>query len=284
MRAEREHVETATGRTVVVKRFTARRFDVPWHRHPEVELTRIDRGAGQRMVGATVEPFGAGDLVLLGAGVPHTWRSETAADEVAATVVQFRVEQVQALAAAFAEATPVAAMIRRASGGLRFGAGSADAELDALVRDAAEGDAAAVPGRLLTLLARLASAAAEPVDAAPVTPLGEAAGARVEALTTLLQARFREGVSNAELAAAVHLSESAAARLFRRAMGQGFTDYLNSLRVADACRRLADTDAPVGDVALDSGFGNLSHFHRVFRQRVSQTPLQYRRSVQALRR
>jgi hypothetical protein len=51
-------------------------FDAPWHFIPNTKLTYIARSHGNRFVGDHVEPFDAGDLVLLGPGLPHFWRND----------------------------------------------------------------------------------------------------------------------------------------------------------------------------------------------------------------
>ena len=46
---------------------------------------------------------------------------------------------------------------------------------------------------------------------------------------------------------------------------------------------LNHTALPILDVALRSGFGEISHFHRSFRERFKMTPLKYRKQCEAAR-
>ena len=68
-------------------------FDAPFHFHPEIELTYILEGNGRRFVGNDVASFQAGDLVLIGANLPHFWYSNRDyKKESKAIVVQFDVD------------------------------------------------------------------------------------------------------------------------------------------------------------------------------------------------
>ncbi|MBY0368875.1 MAG: hypothetical protein K2X12_21765, partial [Burkholderiaceae bacterium] len=72
-------------------------FDGPVHTHPMLELTRIERGSGLRFIADTVEPFAAGDLVLVAPRVGHAWwtgRADRVPGAAAATVLQFHVAPV----------------------------------------------------------------------------------------------------------------------------------------------------------------------------------------------
>jgi uncharacterized RmlC-like cupin family protein len=46
-----------------------------WHFHPELELTYIIHGKGNRFVGDSIEFFDGGDLVLIGTILPHVWKN-----------------------------------------------------------------------------------------------------------------------------------------------------------------------------------------------------------------
>ena len=63
--------------------------------------------------------------------------------------------------------------------------------------------------------------------------------------------------------------------------GTTFTEYVLEQRVKDANRRLADPgrdERTISAIAFDVGFGNLSYFNRVFRNRFGMTPSNARRA------
>ncbi|RMG82417.1 MAG: cupin domain-containing protein, partial [Bacteroidetes bacterium] len=68
-------------------------FDTSWHYHPEYELIYIDKGEGIRYVGDSVAPFSPGELVLVGAYLPHLWKNDDrhvdSKYEVKNTILQF---------------------------------------------------------------------------------------------------------------------------------------------------------------------------------------------------
>ena len=88
--------------------------------------------------------------------------------------------------------------------------------------------------------------------------------------------RMREGyarpITLAELATDAGIHPSHLAREFRRHHGMTAGEYLRRIRVAAATRRLADTDIPLSQVALDVGFADQSHMGRYVRRYLGTTP------------
>jgi AraC-like DNA-binding protein len=72
------------------------------------------------------------------------------------------------------------------------------------------------------------------------------------------------------------LSVAHLSHLFHKETGVTFTKYVQSLRVKEAKRLLAETDNSITAVCIACGFNNLTHFNRVFRGAEGCSPRQYR--------
>lgn len=86
-------------------------------------------------------------------------------------------------------------------------------------------------------------------------------------------------ISLAEVSEAAHLSTSHLAHRFRQKVGVGYQQYVTSLRIEAAKTLLATTDLPVGVVAEDVGYPNLTNFYRLFQRETAATPAAFRREA-----
>lgn len=66
-------------------------------------------------------------------------------------------------------------------------------------------------------------------------------------------------------------------RLFKSATGTTLAVYLNELRIEHASAMLTTTYYDIIDIALESGFENLSTFYHLFKKKKGVTPNQYRK-------
>jgi AraC-like DNA-binding protein len=88
---------------------------------------------------------------------------------------------------------------------------------------------------------------------------------------------YRRGVRLEELLKLSGMSRATFARQFQRHAGKSFSAFMNEIRVQGVCRALKETDLPVGVVALEEGFNQLSFFNRIFLRLVGCTPREFRR-------
>jgi transcriptional regulator GlxA family with amidase domain len=97
----------------------------------------------------------------------------------------------------------------------------------------------------------------------------------------MMEANLEEPLSPEELAAYVGLSRRHLERLFRKHLGRSPAQYYIELRLERARHLLYQTDMPVLDVALASGFVSASHFSKCYRHMYGKTPRAERVGVAA---
>lgn len=92
----------------------------------------------------------------------------------------------------------------------------------------------------------------------------------------ILEAHYRENLTQAEIAEAVHLNPAYFSTLFKKNMGKGFREYLAELRITAVKKRLRNSTERIKDIAATEGFDDYPYFCRLFKHLVGQTPQEYR--------
>ena len=75
----------------------------------------------------------------------------------------------------------------------------------------------------------------------------------------------------------LHISKYYISHLMSSKLKMGFNDYINSLRISNACKQLLKTDASVTEISEAVGFNTLRTFNRAFMKQMGMTPSEYRR-------
>lgn len=100
--------------------------------------------------------------------------------------------------------------------------------------------------------------------------------AKLEPGLRLINARFREPLGIDEICSACHMSRTYFSSLFSQTHGITCSEYIERLRISNACMLLITTGRAVVDIALESGFSSLSTFNSAFKKHCGKTPSQYR--------
>ncbi len=258
-------------------------FPWNWHYHPEIELTLIRSGRGNRLVGDHSASYGALDLVLLGPNLPHTWSSTDAGQRRKpgghrAVVIQFLPGVLTEPQRGLPEFAAIAALLAESVRGLRFSAGTAQ-RLEDRMRAMASRAGIYRWLALMRILADLAGSDRQPLASEKyLHRRSSASGSRLERVTAHLENHFREELPLAEAARVAGLTPGAFSKFFRKMTRKTFVDYRNTLRIREACRALAETDRPITEIAYACGFSNLANFNRRFLRETGVVPRDYRRT------
>ena len=256
-------------------------YGARWHFHPEVQLTLVLKSSGYRIVGDNIAPLLPGDLVLVGASLPHVWHQDESPrkknDAVHAIVVRFREDFLGDHFLQSPEMGAARRLFQRSARGLCVTGATRD-RTAALLRDLAGEQGL---GRLLKLL-EIVKVLAEskhlqPIASANFSPeLRDSDTPRMQRVMRYIHDRLDQVIEREDVARCAALSEGAFSRFFKTRTGKTLPQYINELRIGNACTRLRDAGAKVADIALECGFENLANFNRQFRAITGMSPREYR--------
>jgi len=93
-----------------------------------------------------------------------------------------------------------------------------------------------------------------------------------------IHSHYQEPIGLDELSEAAMMSRSYLCTCFKTYFHIRIFEYIDRLRIENACLLLSSTDESITDIALTSGFGSVSYFNRIFKKAVMMSPGDYRKS------
>jgi AraC-like DNA-binding protein/ligand-binding sensor protein len=94
-----------------------------------------------------------------------------------------------------------------------------------------------------------------------------------------IQQHQTEDITLSQVARAVNTSTFYFCKLFKKHTNVHFTDYVSRLRIENAKNLLLNPNLRISEIAYEVGFQSLTHFNRVFKRIVGQSPTLYRGRV-----
>jgi len=256
-------------------------FNVPFHVHPEIEITEIIAGNGYRLIGDQRHDFESGDLVMIGAHLPHAYfgyQTQQVAQSKA-RVLQFEPTKMQIVTSKIPEFQVLKGVLEKAAFGIQL-KGHAAAQVSAMIREAMR-----LPDlkAFLTVLEILHGFALAPEEEQQqICALGFQPHAvskdyeRLQNLLVFINTHFAESISQNTLAQHIGLTPSAFSREFKRLTGRTLSHYVNEVRIGRACLMLIENMMSIAQIAHECGYQTLSHFNQQFKSIKRMTPTKYK--------
>ena len=279
MKAFFEQLVTGVGSSISIIQLEMTHFDGPYHFHPELELTWIRESSGRRYVGDNVSDYGPGDLVLVGANVPHCWLSgkEAATSKARAIVVQFLPSFAGEPFLDLPEVNKIQHLIKKASSGLII-KGNTKAKIISQIEKCAAADGFS---RLLHFL-EILDLIANSKETEPIAPYSAGMTAspsetkRFQRVYSHLIGNYQKDISLQEVANIANLTPTAFCRYLKKATRKTLVEIVTEFRINHACQLLRNSKKSVNEICFECGFGNISYFNKTFKTTTKFTPLQYR--------
>ncbi|MEM6966431.1 MAG: AraC family transcriptional regulator [Bacteroidota bacterium] len=269
-----ESIELRDKKSILAFHYSKKRFETPWHFHPQHELTYIESSYGTKFIGDYVGNFEPGELVLLRSNLPHCWKNHVEEKENAQSYV---VQWNKGIFTKIPELSGVFAMLKTAARGMVFS--KEDTQyLVASIKQLPQLPREELYIQLLTILIQLTKCSYETLsenrflDDFPMEH-----SSRISKIHDFVEANYQRKIYLKDLSNLVNMSEPSFSRFFSKTMGRPFFVFLNEYRINMASRMLIDTDKSVAEIGFACGYESLPFFHKQFNRFKGESPSKYRK-------
>jgi len=253
-----------------------------WHYHPEFELVYIQESTGTQFIGDSIKPFKPGDLILIGADLPHMWLNENhyfdnpIPNSAKALTVHFRKDFAGEKLFEIPEFNSIKKLISRAANGINF-----NIPEDSLIPHMMETLAESTGFNRFNLFIELLNDISLLDDYAIISsdgfknPSSYQGDGRIDKIYQFSLNNFQRNIKLEEVAELVYLNPTAFCRYFKKTTKKNYFRFLNEIRIGYACKLLLEENRDISEVGYACGFNNLSNFNRQFKLITKISPTAY---------
>lgn len=242
------------------------------HQQPTWELSYVIHGSGHRTIGTLTEPFCEGEVVLVIPDIPHQWKfSET--DDYMECISIFFSPNLLDIIGSIPQMHEMTAFFGSQEEAVSFSGELRQRIAEQLQRMKSETEAERI-ATLLGLLVAISQSRGE-MDIVGRRALTDCEQ-RMYDVEQFLKCNLKRDLSVADIARHVSMHPSSLCSFFRRQTGMTLFARLTEIRLQSACYLLRSTHLTVQQVCYESGFNDVPHFCRIFKQTFGNTPKGYR--------
>jgi AraC-like DNA-binding protein len=280
LKASVEIITPAKRESFLIRKFDKKGFLAPFHFHPEYELTCILEGKGKRFVGNNMSGFQKNDLALMGSNLPHCWKLTPSINEKASSIViQFNPGFLGTVFFETPEISGIQKLLKRSEGGIEFSGKIKEQVRKSMLDVLVEKNNFKKLILLLEILNEL-SVSKEYIllnKGCSVCAQTENNRARINKVQAYIVENFHNEISLNKAAQIIRMTPNAFCKYFKKVTRKTFMETVINYRINFAIQLLTETDKSIADVCFESGFGDISHFYKLFTSRMETSPLNYRK-------
>lgn len=253
-----------------------------WHYHPEIELLFMKKSSGTWLIGDHIGHFQCGDVVMLGAHLPHCFRH--AYDYIERNDAAGETICVKFMPGLFGndffnlpEATELKKLLFKCNSGLRL-KGKTKMHVAGLVQKMLT----APPGKKLIYLLSALEEIAQSKEYIALSSKGFTQSPadidkdRIKLIFEYTFNHYSEKITIDQLASLLNMTQQSFCRYFKSKTKKTYIRFLMEVRIGYACRLLAEDEKNVAEISYQCGYNNISHFNHQFKMITKKKPLKYK--------
>ena len=263
-----------SSRSLTCRSFLGKGFFCPFHLHHEFELVFIEKGYVEAFIGNQKQHLSAGELQLIGANVPHSFKLDGEAHMQLLSKYIHLEDGCFTTLKYIAEFEFVVELIELFSSGAVY-------QLNPVMKQ-----------RYLLIFEkqgtkRLLAALDFFTELLKLTPIRYASENYLlcdnsSSAMSFIMLNATQDIRLAEVAKQLNMSVSTLTRTLKKSLGMTYVEFVNHTRINIACELLREECKSITQVAFDSGFKSSSQFNKTFKQTLKISPRKYRECYRTL--
>ncbi len=273
-----EKVPLKTDEIISVVKSESFALDYPYHIHPEFELIIILNASGKRFVGNHIGNFEGTDMAFLAPTLPHKWKFENTREDSCLLVLKFK-ELLLTNDIFYSDGCqPFNSFLHSAKQGLHFTNKSDILYCKRKLEKLAKLKGVDLVMASLQLIYHIYKIRDKQTLSAKTYSINIPNNKlnKIDNIYSYILENFNNSLSIENIANEFNLSKSGFCNFFKRHTGSNFSEFVNELRVSQACKMLIETTESVSSICFNTGFGNISYFNRKFKEITRHSPRSYR--------
>lgn len=257
-------------------------FDHPFHFHQLCELVWIEKGHGKLIMGDYVGDYQEGDLILIAPEMPHLLQSDAVYYKelnliTKAIAIYFPLDYILNMTDDSASISDYQKLMKRSQRSVRF-----FGDIKALALDKIDilrtSSGLSQVGTFLQIIDVLSKATdyESLASVAYHTSFDEKDMKRFNDVYQFLLKNFASDITLKDVAEISHMSPNSFCRFFKLKTRKTFVQFLNEIRIGNACKLLQSDNYSLKEICYLSGYNNPTSFHVAFKQIMKMTPIEYR--------
>ena len=280
-------VPEVSGESVRIEHWDFDHFYDPLHFHEECQLTYIIEGSGILFIGSAVSDFMAGDAFLIGKNIPHVLRNgeeyyfHNPLIHSRAITIFFKMDLFVPLFERISEANHINKLLQHSVYGIKILPEIANQLYAELIKLAKLTGFMKITF-LLQMLDKIARSQSIKLISPTIIPTFSVIGelSKIRKVFEYLNNNSSGKITLKEVANVANMTPSAFCRFIKLRTGKTFSRFLVEIRVATVCRLIMAGKHNSSEACFESGFNNISNYHRHFKNVTGMCPSDYKKSIE----
>jgi len=254
-----------------------------WHYHPEIELLFIKKSSGTWLIGDHIGHFQSGDVVMIGANLPHSFRHEqnyiSKNKKTGESIcVKFLPEIFGSAFLNLPETNQIKELLTKCNCGIKL-TGKIKEQAAVMI----EKMLCDLPGKKMVGLISLLEEIAQHKKPVLLSSKGfmqspdEIDRNRIRNVFDYTFSHYYEKITIDNVASLLNMTRQSFCRYFKSKTKKTYIQFLMEVRIGSACRLLVEDEKNVSEISYECGYNNISHFNHQFKFITGKKPLEYKR-------